>query len=114
MPELFFERVSDIAIAVSSGEGRVDIWRVGLQALQRYWLIGAGLSNFPFAYNEYAGFAVTYQGYSRGSHNIFLGTWVELGIIGLALMLVALWLQLRRCGLDNSIGSREPVGTFCR
>ncbi len=37
------------------GAGRFDIWLVGWTAMKHYALMGAGLSNFPVVYNDYAG-----------------------------------------------------------
>lgn len=89
MPDQFVRRFAMPFEAASAG--RIDIWRIGLQALREYWIVGAGLSNFGFAYDEYAhGFL----GYSRGAHNIYLGMWVELGIVGLFFMIAAIISQL--------------------
>jgi hypothetical protein len=85
-----------LAIAFSSGgAGRVPIWQVGLRALEAHWLFGAGLGNFPVAYNEQ--FIKVYQlipqGWDRGSHSIFIWSGVELGVVGIVLVLVAWWRQ---------------------
>lgn len=89
MPDQLFQRI--LMPYEEASAGRLDIWRVGIQALREYGIVGAGLSNFPFAYDEYAhGFL----GYSRGAHNIYLGIWVELGIVGLFFMMSAIICQL--------------------
>lgn len=79
------------------GAGRVEIWRVGWNAFLQNWLVGAGYNNFKFAYDRV--FIHTYQAtfvdWHRASHNILLGTGVELGVIGLALLLLAWWGQFR-------------------
>jgi O-antigen ligase len=68
----------------------LDIWTVGLHGLQRYGLAGAGLESFPYVYGQYIGYAPNYLGRElRGSHNIYLGMAVELGILGLILMIAA-------------------------
>jgi O-antigen ligase len=89
MPEKFFERMSTEASdpAEATGSGRLGIWAAGVEALGDYWAIGAGYSNFPTAYARY----VPMGGHdnARGSHNTYLGIWVELGIGGLALMSLA-------------------------
>lgn len=73
------------------GSGRLPIWRVGFYAFQTHWLAGVGSENFQYAYDKY--FVHVYQdefqGWSRPSHNILLGTATELGIIGLGLLLFA-------------------------
>lgn len=94
MPPLFFERLN-LESGVAS---RLDIWRVGLQAAWKYGLIGAGLSNFPLAFNQFAGYSTVFRGYSRGSHNVWLGTLVELGVVGLGLLAGGIVSHLRRLG----------------
>lgn len=78
----------------SSGAGRLDIWAVAGEAFVHNPLFGYGLSNFPNAYDEYRYINPT-QGMSRGAHNVFLGTVVELGAIGLFLLLSLLFLHYR-------------------
>ena len=93
LPDQFFQRLDMPYEAASAG--RLDIWRVGFRALREYGIVGAGLSNFPFAYDEFAGYQYGFQDYTRGAHNIFLGMWVELGIVGLFFMMAAITSQLR-------------------
>jgi O-antigen ligase len=89
MPEKFFERMSSEASdpATATGSGRVGIWATGVEALGDYWAIGAGYSNFPTAYARHVPLAG--QQNALGSHNTYLGIWVELGIVGLALISLA-------------------------
>lgn len=92
-PSLFFQR---IASAVDSGgAGRTSIWRVGLVAFQHYGIVGAGLGNFPAAFDRFAGEATHFEGFGRGPHNIYLGVLVELGIVGFLLLVNALRIELR-------------------
>jgi hypothetical protein len=74
----------------SGGSGRVEIWKVGLAALKHYWLFGSGFGSFPQVYNKYflTVWNQYYEHWSRAPHNIVLQAWVELGIIGLVLLLV--------------------------
>jgi O-antigen ligase len=99
MPQIFFYRFQNAL--TSGGAGRLDIWKAGLSALSRYGLFGAGLDNFPVIYNEFAGRANRFQGFGRDPHNIFLGLWVETGIVGLLLLLAIITshlADLRRIG----------------
>ena len=93
VPRAFFERFW--SASASGGAGRVPIWIAGLEALKHFWVQGAGVNNFPQAYSAYAGFAPTFRGFGAASHNIYLGTWVELGIVGLTFFLLAIRSQLR-------------------
>jgi putative inorganic carbon (HCO3(-)) transporter len=88
--------------------GRTDIWRVGLLALRDHWTIGAGIGNFANAFDrEYLNvFARYVLGWHWAAHNTFLEAGVELGIVGVALLLVALFYQvlmLRIVGRDNPL-----------
>jgi O-antigen ligase len=91
----FFTRWSD---ALSSGgAGRTDIWKVGWAAFKQNWLYGAGYNNFPLAYDK--AFISVYQpffeGWDRAAHSILLQSSVELGVIGLTLLLLGWWAQFR-------------------
>lgn len=91
----------------SGGAGRTDIWHVGLIAFKQNWLFGAGFNNFPVAYNQafLQVFQPFYAGWSRVSHNMFLGTGVDLGIFGLLLLLAGWFAQfrvLRNIGKDDA------------
>jgi O-antigen ligase len=81
----------------TGGAGRTDIWHVGLVAFKQNWLFGAGYNNFPLAYNQafLQVFQPFYAGWSRAPHNMLLGNAVELGVVGLALLLGAWYSQFR-------------------
>lgn len=79
----------------SRGEGRFDIWQVGSEAMRHYGIVGAGLDNFPRVYDEFLRAAPVFRGYNRQPHNLFLGIAVELGLVGLVLLIIALRSQMR-------------------
>jgi oligosaccharide repeat unit polymerase len=81
----------------NGGAGRVDIWKVGWIAFKDNWLFGAGYNNFPFAYDRafIQTFQPFYANWHRASHNILLGTAVELGVIGLVLLVLAWYGQFK-------------------
>ena len=93
MPQFFFSRLGETF--ADGGAGRLDIWVVGLRALQHYAVLGAGLDCFPDAFREYVHTAPVFRGFARAPHNVYLGTWVELGIVGFLLLLSAIWGHLR-------------------
>ncbi len=88
IPDLFFDRWG-VAIE-EGGSGRTSIWYVGLMCAKKYWLIGAGSANFPLAYEEFASYAPHWKGYNRAPHNLYIGTLVELGIIGFSLLIMVI------------------------
>lgn len=76
----------------TGGSGRTAIWKVGFEALKSHWLLGYGYGNFPIAYDS--AFLKTYLTtpdirWHSGSHNLLVGTSVEVGLIGLVLLLAA-------------------------
>ena len=81
----------------TGGAGRLSIWKVGLEALKQYWFAGAGVGNFPYAYDQ--SFITTYERvyaqWHRVAHNTPLTLAVELGIVGLAVGLLGWYLQYR-------------------
>jgi len=81
------------------GSGRFQIWSVAGEALRRHWLIGAGVGNFQPAFGE--AYLAVFQtpkymtSDNMMSHNLIAGQSVEIGLIGLALMLFAWFTQWR-------------------
>ncbi len=93
MPDRFFSRIS--GVVTDRGAGRLDIWIAGLHTLKHYFLQGAGINNFANAYQFYAGEAPVFRGYNRASHDIYLGTAVELGALGFVCLVMAFKTQLK-------------------
>jgi hypothetical protein len=107
-PSMFFLRLKE-ALA-THGAGRLDIWRAGFAVLKAYWLSGAGLNNFPVVYQDYAGYAPVFSGYNRGSHNMYLNVVVELGIVGLVLMLATLFYHFRAVAkVRSALSGSSPI-----
>jgi exopolysaccharide production protein ExoQ len=86
----------------STGSGRTDIWLVGYQALERFWLWGAGLGTFPSVYRAYQPLGPRIV--PPSAHNAYLQVWTELGIVGLIILLAILFTQLRRVRRVRSAG----------
>lgn len=85
-PSLFFDRWG--SAVETGGAGRTYIWHTGVLALGKYWLTGAGLYNFPAAYNEFSNYVPGFNRPGRASHNLYLNMFVELGIVGFTLMII--------------------------
>lgn len=103
MPETFLNRFIAVATGQdSTGSGRIHIWHIALQLADRYLVVGSGLSTFPALYSRY----VIWQ----GSHNTYLGTLIEMGLIGLAVLLATIAAHFQaarpRHGSDRS---RHPM-----
>ena len=70
------------------GAGRTDIWHVAMLAFGNYWLIGAGFASFPAVFNQEVLHVnlFRYAGWSKGPHDMIISNAVELGVIGLLLV----------------------------
>jgi O-antigen ligase len=83
--------------------GRTEIWTTGLMACRTFCGVGAGLGNFPVVFTDL--FATSGAGRNVGldrpGHGLYLELVVETGLVGLALLGLALsaeWIALRRAG----------------
>jgi O-antigen ligase len=106
LPQTFFARAEKVFTGQdTTGAGRTEIWSFGLEALEHVGVFGAGFGNYTEIYQ----FSDAYSpgAWAKGAHNTYLGTWVELGIVGLVLMLAALASHflaaraVRRTGLEG-------------
>ncbi len=84
----------------NGSSGRFDIWKAGELACEEYCGVGAGLGNFPDAYNQAFVFsgATKNVGANRPAHNIYLEMAVDTGVPGLVLLLLALIAEWRAIG----------------
>ena len=105
LPQQFYQRLAEAS--TNRGTGRYDIWLAGLEIVKQYPAIGVGLDNFHVAYGKVAGYAHIFpsHGYARDAHNTYLQVLAEMGVIGFAFFLTAIWSQMRlvsrvlsRCG----------------
>jgi len=82
----------------TGGAGRTSIWHVGWMAFQQHPIIGWGAGGFAAAYDRY--YLTVFQfynaGWSRASHNTLIHAAVELGTIGLVLMVIAFVASFRQ------------------
>jgi len=102
--------------------GRSGIWAIGLAAFRQHWLVGDGTGNFRLAYGD-AYLSIAQPGYfyhrwAEDSHNLIVNTGVELGIVGIVLVLAAWVLQFRtvaripRTSSMGAIRSAIEAGTL--
>lgn len=93
---------------INGGAGRADIWHVGWVAFTQNWLFGAGYENFAFAYDRayMQVFQPFYTNWHRAPHNIFLGNSVDLGIFGLALIVIAWVSQFKMLNFIQATDTR--------
>ena len=80
-PDMFAPVVERFqTIQADRGSERLDIWEGAMKVFSQSPVIGVGSENFRFAVGRYYGKEFL-------AHSIYIGTLVELGIIGLGLML---------------------------
>jgi hypothetical protein len=83
----------DFAAADNPVRLRADLWLAGLSTWTRYWLLGTGLGNFHVGFFPFVGPGVRESKYL---HNTYLQLPIELGVLGLAVVLAFLVIVGRR------------------
>jgi len=81
-----------------SASGRTFIWETGLHSLKEHWIFGNGIGSFGTTYdkNFLDVYQATFQGWSRPSHNLFVGVITELGVVGLVFVVAAWYTSIRQ------------------
>jgi O-antigen ligase len=114
---VFFPNVIQRAIADegNGGSGRTSLWRVGLTAFAQHPFAGTGSGSYATVYDRWylRIFERVDPGWGMASHDIVLHYGVELGVIGLALVVVwcvAQWMLARALPASGLLGD---VRTIC-
>ncbi|MEP7168037.1 MAG: O-antigen ligase family protein [Bacteroidota bacterium] len=74
---------------IEEGSGRIIAWKFAWDKIQDNFLFGRGIGYEGWLYFQYAGYLYT-LGHIGNSHNSWLATWLNTGIVGLILFLFAL------------------------
>ncbi len=81
----------------TGGAGRTNIWAIAWEAAKHRMLFGYGIGNFSAAYNLF--YLDVRQvdpfGFDSPAHNLMLRALVEIGALGLALIVCFFWTQYR-------------------
>ena len=109
MPTALYLRFKEAS--ADRGAGRLDIWTVGMEILKHYPVAGAGFSNFPVVYNQYAGAAahLYFKRDNNDAHNSYLAIAAEEGLIGLLLFGIAIKRQFSLVSKCRAQTVRNPV-----
>lgn len=107
MPQEFFDRIKGES-GGAGGAGRLYIWKVGWKLFKDHAIVGAGFDNFPVVYNRYAGDAPVFEGFGRGSHNVYLKVVVDLGLVGFLFFLLAINSQRNLVASCKQYSSHGP------
>jgi O-antigen ligase len=98
----------------NSSSGRFQIWEAGFLACEAHCGVGAGLGNFPDAYNQVFAFSGASKdpGANRPAHNIYLEMAVDTGFVGLTLLilvLIAEWRAVSRRRMRELVPSLKGI-----
>lgn len=85
-------RISTISLSAASG--RQEIWSTAWEGFLLKPIIGNGFSSF-LMYSEYV--FMDGRNYTSSTHNLMLQLLYEVGVVGTAAVLGAVWLVVRRC-----------------
>ncbi len=95
LPASIVSRFSSIGnIADTSTSYRVNIWRGTLRMLRDYWVSGIGIGEAPW-YLVYPRYSLAAIETAPHAHNLYLQILTELGVVGLALLLILLFLYFQ-------------------
>lgn len=79
------ETLAEFDLEADSASGRLYIWSVALNAIGHFGLLGSGLGTFHYAYLPFQ--KPTSAGWFYHAESLYLQAGVELGLIGLAVIL---------------------------
>ncbi|MTI46841.1 MAG: O-antigen ligase family protein [Firmicutes bacterium] len=88
VPESIISRINSININDNSAQGRLTFYRDGLKVIKDYLLLGTGGGGWSRLYTAYQSYEYT----SAQAHNYFLQVWIEVGIVGLLILLAMICL----------------------
>ena len=93
-----YQRFANDPTQQFSASGRTFIWETGLHSLGDHWLFGNGIGSYENTYdkNLLDVYQQNFQGWSRPSHNLLVGTITELGVVGLVFVIAAWYVSFRQ------------------
>jgi len=77
----------------TSNQGRLFIWKESLKSISKYPFLGVGIANFPVILEQ----DVLLQKAGSTAHNIYLNSAVEMGILGVVLIIMIFYEILKKC-----------------
>ncbi len=88
------DRTSQLMTLQNRGSSRFDVWVVAANMIADHPIIGVGYSRFPTSYSQYRSATPAIRRDTvarRDPHNTYIGVLGELGVIGLAILLLMFW-----------------------
>ena len=87
LPDSIISRFTSIGnLADTSTSYRVNIWQGAVRMLKDFWYCGIGVGE-PAWFSVYPRYSLAAIEAAPHSHNLYLQTWIESGIVGLCLLL---------------------------
>jgi len=117
LPPTYINRLQSIVTLSDRGAARLYIWLVGLQMIQAHPLLGVGLGNYSIAWNHFLPITPSVSGAiwafktSKGSHNIFLNAFSELGVIGFVLFTAWIGISVKQ-GWSALMGLKKATAHY--
>lgn len=90
---LLFESRAVEAEGLGAVELRPHIWADSVGLAEDHWLLGGGSGAFRSLYPHYQSSKIV--GWAKFAHNDYLNAWTDLGLVGLAVILIGLFLWFR-------------------
>ncbi len=84
---------SIIDLTETSNQGRLFIWKESIKSIAKHPFLGVGIGNFPVILEQ----DVLLQKAGSTAHNIYLNSAVEMGILGMILIIMIFYEILKKC-----------------
>jgi hypothetical protein len=97
--------------AQGSGTGRTFIWATGLLNFWDHFVGGSGIGTYGDVYdrNFFSVYQKVFQGWNRPGHSIIVNSLVEVGVVGLLLILTAWFMMFRELRSVSAQSSFYPM-----
>ncbi|MBR4874641.1 MAG: O-antigen ligase family protein [Clostridia bacterium] len=89
---------------------RVSIWQASVKMIRDFWVSGIGIGSESYK-SVYPVYALAGADFALHSHNLYLQTWVEMGILGITSLLALLLTFVRKTFSKAIIESRKKDNT---
>lgn len=108
---ILIDRVRDILLFQdTSGQVRLALWEGTLRLIQSHPLFGAGLANFPAAYDQYRNDA--HVELLQYAHNLWLDFWTQFGILGAVWLLITIGVLMRAILLSRTANTPALIAVW--
>jgi O-antigen ligase len=79
--------------------GRFDVWLSAIEVIKNNFLLGVGTGGMPYIIDDYSGEVLSRSAYNSEiglvAHNIILSVWAEMGLIGITIFVLILFIGFK-------------------